>query len=79
MCSSDLIIFVKADENIQAAQKISKEEESCNKVDKNQEEAQITKDEGNKLSTEKTLHTPEYVKFGSHQRRFLPSMKNATC
>ena len=73
------IIFVNADEDIKASQKIPKEEETCNEVDRNQKESQMKKDEINKLSTEKGSYTPEYVKFGSHQRRFFPPMKYATC
>ena len=73
------IIFVKVDKDNEATQKVPTEEETCNEVNRNQKEPQMTKNELNKQLTEKGSYTPEYVKFGSHQRRFFPPMKNATC
>ena len=73
------IIFVKAKKNDEAAQTIPTKEETCNKDDRDQKKPLITKNETNTKTPEKGSYTPEYVKFGSHQRRFFPPMKNATC
>ena len=66
------IIFVKAKKNDEAAQTIPTKEEICNKEDTDQKKPLVAK---NLINTK----TPEYVKFGNHQRRFFPHMKNTTC
>ena len=66
------IIFVKSKKNDEASQTIPTKEEICNKEDRDQKKPLVAK---NVINTK----TPEYVKFGNHQRRFFPPMKNATC
>ena len=73
------IIFVKAKKDDEAAQIIPTKEETCKEGDRTQKNPLITNNERNTQTIEKDSYTPEYVKFGSHQRRFFPPMKNATC
>ena len=70
------IIFVKAKKADEAAQIIPTKEETCKEGDRTQKNPLITKNERNTQTTEKDSYTHEY---GSHQRRFFPPMKNATC
>ena len=73
------IIFVKAKKADEAAQTIPTKEETCNEEDRDQKKPLGTKNAINTKIIEKGPYAPEYVKFGSHQRRFFPPMKNATC
>ena len=66
------IIFVKAIKDNEAALKVPTEVVAGNEVNRNMKEPQMTKNEINKQSTEKGSYTPEYIKFGSYQRRFFP-------
>ena len=65
------IIFVKAKKNDEVAQTIPTKEETYNKEDRDQKKPLVA---NNVINTK----TPEYVKFGNHQRRFFPPIKNAT-
>ena len=73
------IIFVKAKKADEAAQIIPTKEETCNEKDRDQKKPLMTNIVTNTKTTEKRSYIPDYIKFGSHQRRFLPPMKNATC
>ena len=73
------IIFVKVVKDNEAAQKVPTEVETCNEVNRNKKEPQMTKNETNKQSTEKGSCTPKYIKFGSYQKRSFPPMKNVSC
>ena len=73
------IIFVKAKKNDEAPQIMPTKEEAGKEGNRTQKNPRITKNERNTQTTVKDLYAPEYVKFESHQRRFFPPMKNATC
>ena len=73
------IIFVKAKKNDEAAQTIPTKEETCNEEDRDQKKPLVVKNVINTKTSEKGTYASEYVKFGIHQRRVFPPMKNSTC
>ena len=73
------IIFVKAEKVDEATQTIPTKEETCNEEDRDKKKPLVVKNVINTKTIEKGAYASEYVKFGSHQRRFFPPMKNATC